>query len=223
MSVDAYFDQSFYPGMGGGPVDPDTPVITFPVDGLTVPPVHDVRGTALPGQTVTLWSALSGNDLVQHAEVTAEADGSFTFAGEQITGRNDQVATFEVRTDTGTSADVTVTVRGPVVTGVLPETIAAEVLGAFILTGDRFLTMTRTMEVQITDPGGAVRRVPVGSVTATQVTFDAEFPAEGEASVLIAQADGGHTMTDAVTVTVTPAAEALDDEPEPEPDEDPEP
>jgi hypothetical protein len=204
-------------------VDPDAPVITFPVNGLTVPPVHDVNGTALPGQTVTLWSALGGNDLVQHAEVVAEADGSFTFTGTQVTGRDGDVATFEVRTETGTSSDVQVTVRGPVVTGILPETIAAEAPGAFILTGERFLTMTRTMEVRIVDPGGGVRRITPDSISATQVTFDATFAADGEAIVSLADIDGGPEMTDQVSVTVTPAAEVLDDEPEPEPDEDPEP
>lgn len=212
MSVDTdYWDVPFFPGMGGS-VDPDTPVITFPVNGLTVPPVHNVTGTAKPGQTVELWSALNGATLAKHGEVVADDTGAFTFTGEQITGRDGDTATFEVRTDTGTSTDVTVTVRGPVVTGVLPETIGAGSLGAFILSGERFLTMTRLMQVLIIEADGTTKfRVDPDSITATQVTFDATLTQEGTATIELAEGDTGPRMSDPVSVTVTaaPAPEAV--------------
>lgn len=204
MSVDTYWDASFYPGMGGS-VDPDTPVITFPVNGLTVPPVHDVNGTAHPGQTVELWSAVAPAALAKHAEVVADAQGRFTFTGEQITGKDGDVATFEVRTDTGASVDVTVTVRGPIVTGITPTTATDAVSGAFVLQGSRFLTMTRTMQVHIVQADSTTTNVDPDSITATEVHFTAALTPEGVAAVGLVEGGTGHNMTAKVNVTVTAA------------------
>jgi hypothetical protein len=212
VSVDTdYWDVPYFPGMGGS-VDPDTPVITFPVNGLTVPPVHNITGTAKPGQTVALWSAMNGGTLAEHATTTADDQGRFTFTGEQITGRDGDVATFEVRTDTGTSSDVVVTVRGPVVTGILPASITADAPGAFILQGERFLTMTRLMQVLVIEADGTTKfRVDPDSITATEVRFTATLTQEGTATIELAEGDAGPRMSDPVSVTVTaaPAPEAI--------------
>lgn len=209
MSVDTdYWDVPFFPGMGGA-TDPDTPVITFPVNGLTVPPVHNVTGTAKPGQTVELWSAVAPAELAKHSEVVADGTGRFTFTGEQITGKDGDVATFEVRTDTGTSTDVTVTVRGPVVTGITPTTAVDGEPGTFVLQGSQFLTMTRTMQVHVVQADGATVNVDPDTITATEVTFTATLTPDGTAAVGLVEGGTGHTMTAKANVTVAPAAQVL--------------
>lgn len=210
MSVDTYWDESYFPGMGTGERVP--PVITAPADGATVPPVHDVSGTAQPGQTVTLWSAIGDDPLHVHANVQADDGGNWTFSGAQVTGRDGDVATFVARTLSGSSDPVLVTVAGPVLASISPDTAEATVADTYTLTGQRL--DSTPLQVRITDPGGTARRVEASSISATSATFDATFDTDGTAEVSLAATGDGTTpgpeMTARLDVVVDPA-------PEPEP------
>lgn len=219
MSVDTYWDQSFYPGMGGGGEPGDPPTITSPADGATVEPIHQVTGTAEPGRLVTLWSAHEDDPLAVHSTTTADANGLYVFDGTKITGRDGDTARFEARTLDGTSALITVTVAGPVLTDVDPDTVEQDVAESFVLTGQRLDSMDG-LQVLVVDPGGAVRRIvpDPGDVTATAVAFDTTFTATGTASVSLAEGATGPEMTAQVPITVTAPVEADEPEPETEPE-----
>lgn len=213
MSVDTYWDESYYPGMGTGERVP--PVITSPEDGATVAPVHDVSGTAQPGQLVTLWSAIGDDPLHVHANVAADDEGNWAFTGTQVTGRDGDVATFVARTVGGSSDPVLVTVAGPVLASIDPDTAEAGTEATFTLTGQRL--DSTPVQVRISD-GGTVTRIDPDAVTATTVTFTATFATEGTATVSLAEpGDGRPVLTDSVDVAVTAAAEDPEPEPEPEP------
>lgn len=208
MSVDTYFDESYYPGMG---IDRVPPVITSPADGATVAPVHDVAGTAQPGQMVTLWSAIGDDPLHVHANVQADADGNWVFSGAQVTGRDGDVARFVARTLGGSSDEIVVTVAGPVLEAVAPTEATTDVAHAFILTGQRL--DSTPLQVRVVDPGGSARRLEPGSVSASQITVDITFADAGTAEVSLAATGDGTTtgpeLTARLDVVVT--------EPEPEP------
>jgi hypothetical protein len=93
------------------PPEPGQPALTIaaPVEGATVPPVHDVTGTgATPGASLTLAYG-AGETVV--ATVNAEADGSWGFVGDQASAIGPQ--TWTVR-DGERTASVSITVEEPV-------------------------------------------------------------------------------------------------------------
>jgi hypothetical protein len=97
------------PDAGPGPEPEPTPelVITAPVDGSTVPPVHDITGTgASSGGEVALWYM---NENRQVATTTADADGAWAFTGDEATAFGP--ATYEVRQGSHSSPQITVTVE----------------------------------------------------------------------------------------------------------------
>lgn len=80
---DERFAQS-YPLADQAPIVDGVPAITAPIDGMTVPQVHDIYGTnATPGATVELWSGDRDPETgTPNATTIAEADTSFAFTGD---------------------------------------------------------------------------------------------------------------------------------------------
>lgn len=191
--------------------DPDAPTITFPVDGATVPPVHDVLGTALPRQDVDLYSANNDAVLRHHATVQADTKGVFAFTGGQSDGVDGDRAHFQVRTATGSSDTVTVTVQEeepPTLNSVLPNTIRESTETPLDVFGSG---LSHVGDTQVLVLGGTGQAVNADVTMASDTEVHARItPPAGSAGITawlsVLDVETSEELSNQIAMTIAPAA-----------------